>query len=143
MLIARKAATAAAVIASLGAVALPATAGAATTTTTTQNHTYHISVNPGMLAGGQNTVTARVKVTNPENSVRRFWSRSTVQQVVRQGVNNGYQKPYMSQGFRCTPTLDGSMNASTARFTCKLQGADVPTTVTLTFTAPYLPPTAG
>ena len=54
--------------------------------------------------------------------------------VVRQGVNNGYQKPYMSQGFRCTPTLDGSMNASTARFTCKLQGADVPTAVTLTFT---------
>ena len=141
MTIARKAATTAAIVASLGAVAIPATANAATTTT--QNHTYHISVNPGILAGGQNTVTARVKVTNPENSVRDFWSRSTVQQVVRQGVNNGYQMPYMSQGFRCTPTLDGSMNASTARFTCKLQGADVPTTVTLTFTAPYLPPTAG
>ena len=141
MTIARKAAATAAVVASLGAVALPATANAATTTT--QNHTYHITVNPGILAAGQNTITANVKVTNPEKSVRDFWSRSTVQQVVRQGVNNGYQKPYMSQGFRCTPTLDGSMNASTARFTCKLQGADVPTTVTLTFSAPYLPSTAG
>jgi hypothetical protein len=141
MSLSRKSATTAAVIASLGAVALPATASAAPAPTT-QNHTYHISVKPGILAAGQNTVTANVKVTNPENSVRRFWSRSTIQQVVRQGVNNGYQKPYMSQGFRCTPTLDGAMNASTARFTCKLQGADVPTAVTLTFTAPYRP-TAG
>jgi hypothetical protein len=82
-------------------------------------------------------------VTNPESSVRRLWSRSTVQQVVRRGVDQGIQKPYMSEGFRCTPVLDGSMNASTARFTCKLQGADVPTAVTVTFTAPYLPPTAG
>jgi hypothetical protein len=135
-----------AVAGALVALAIPATASAATTAhqqSTTRNHTYHISVKPGVLAGGQNTVTANVKVTNPESSVRRFWSRSTVQQVVRDGVNQGIQKPYMSEGFRCTPTLDGSMNASTARFTCKLQGADVPTTVTLTFTAPYLPPTAG
>jgi hypothetical protein len=129
------------IAAALAALAIPATATAATAPT--QAHTYHIAVKPGVLAGGQNTVTANVKVTNPESSVRRFWSRSTVQQVVRDGVNQGIQKPYMSEGFRCTPTLDGSMNASTARFTCKLQGADVPTTVTLTFTAPYLPPTAG
>ena len=102
------------------------------------DHTYHISVNPGILAGGQNTITANVKVTNPEKSVRDFWSRSTIQQVVRQGVNNGYQMPYKSQGFRCMPMIDGSMNASTENFTCKLRGADVPTTVTLTFAAPYM-----
>jgi hypothetical protein len=137
MSITRNAATAAAIAASLGAVALPATANAATPIT--QNHTYNISVKPGILAGGQNTIKAQVKVTNPEKSVRYFWSRSTIQQVVRQGVNNGYQMPYSSQGFQCTPTLDGAMNASTARFTCKLRGADVPTAVTLTFTAPYLP----
>ncbi len=35
------------------------------------------------------------------------------------------------------PVLNGSMNASTAKFTCKLQGADVPTTVELTFTVPF------
>jgi hypothetical protein len=134
-----KRAAAVAVIGALGAAAVPAAANAATI----QNHTYNIKVNPGVLANGQTVVKANVKVTNPEKSVRDFWSRSTVQQVVRYGVNNGYQKPYMSQGFRCTPTLDGSMNASTAKFTCKLQGADVPTTVLLTFTAPYLPPTAG
>ncbi|RKQ93029.1 hypothetical protein C8N24_2888 [Solirubrobacter pauli] len=137
----RKAAAAAAVIAGLGAVAAPATAGAATIPT--QSHTYHIAVKPGVLAGGQNQITANVKVANPQANVRRFWSRSTVQQVVRDGVDNNLQKPYMSQGFRCTPTLDGAMNASTARFTCKLQGADTPTTVTVTFTAPYLPPTAN
>jgi hypothetical protein len=129
--------------AALAALAVPATASAATPTTTIQNHTYHIAVNPGKLVNGQNTVTANVKVTNPENSVRRFWSRSTIQRVVWDGVNKGVQKPYMSEGFRCTPVLDGSMNASTARFTCKLQGADLPTTVTLTYTAPFLPPTAG
>jgi hypothetical protein len=130
-----------AVAAALLALAIPATASASTTTT--QFHTYHVSVNPGVLAGGQNTVTAHVKVTNPERVVQRFWSRTTVQQVIRQGVDEGAQEPYMSEGFRCTPVLDGSMNASTAHFTCRLQGADVPTTVALTFTAPYLPPTAG
>ena len=34
------------------------------------------------------------------------------------------------------------MSASSAKFTCKLQGADVPTTVKLTYTANFLPPTA-
>jgi hypothetical protein len=129
-----------AVAAAFVALAIPAAANAATTT---QSHTYRIPVKQGVLAGGRDTITANVKVTNPESSVRRFWSRSTVQQVVRRGVDQGIQKPYMSEGFRCTPVLDGSMNASTARFTCKLQGADVPTAVTVTFTAPYLPPTAG
>ena len=138
-----KTAAVAATVAALGAIAVPTASAAPAPTTTTTTHTYNIKVDRGILAGGANTVTAKVKVTNPEKIVRDFWSRSTVQQVVRQGVNNKLQKPYQSQGFRCTPTLDGSMNASTARFTCKLRGADVPTTVTVTFTAPYLPPTAG
>ena len=138
----RKSAAAMTLIAALGGAALPGVASAAQAPKT-QNHTYHIRVNDGVLTNGQDTITANVKVTNPENSVRDFWSRSSVQQMVRAGVNNGIQKPYNSEGFRCVPTLDGSMNASTARFTCKLQGADVPTTVTVTFTAPYLPATAG
>jgi hypothetical protein len=141
-----KTAAVAATVATLGAMSVPAIASADSapnTTTTTANHTYNIKVNRGILTNGANTVKVNVKVTNPEKSVRDFWSRSTVQQVVRQGVNHKLQKPYMSEGFRCRPTLDGSMNASTARFTCKLQGADVPTAVTLTFTVPYLPPTAG
>ena len=130
-----------ALIGALGVAAVPAAANAAQTPAT-QSYTYNISVNKGILTNGQNVVKANVKVTNPQKNVRDFWSRSTVQQVVREGINNQYQKPYMSEGFRCTPTLDGSMNASTAKFTCKLQGADVPTTVQLTFTAPYLPPVA-
>ncbi len=139
MSIVSKSATAAALVAAIGAAAVPATASAATAaTTTTQTHTYHVSVNPGVLAAGQNTVTANVKVTNPVKSVRDFWSRSTIQRVVRQGVDNGYQMPYNSQGFRCVPVMNGSMNASTENFTCKLRGADVPTTVTLTFAAPYM-----
>jgi len=35
------------------------------------------------------------------------------------------------------------VNANTARFTCRLRGADVPTSVRITFTAPYKPPTEG
>ncbi|MDA0179440.1 hypothetical protein OJ997_03965 [Solirubrobacter phytolaccae] len=131
-----------ALIGAMGVAAVPAAANAAQAPAA-QNHTYNIKVNKGILTNGQDVVKATVKVTNPQKNVRDFWSRSTVQQVVREGINNKYQKPYMSEGFRCTPTLDGSMNASTAKFTCKLQGADVPTTVLLTFTAPYLPPTAG
>jgi hypothetical protein len=137
----RKSAAALALAAAIGGAAIPAVASAAPAPT--QNHTYRITVNDGILTNGQNTVTANVKVTNPETSVRDFWSRTSVQKLVRAGVNNEVQKPYNSEGFRCVPTLDGSMNASTARFTCKLQGADVPTTVTVTFTAPYLPATAG
>jgi hypothetical protein len=40
------------------------------------------------------------------------------------------------------PVLNGSMNASTARFTGTLRGGDVPTTVKLTFTIPFKPATA-
>src|ERR1700742_3398821 len=90
----RKTAGAAAVVAAIGAVAAPVASAKQVPTTTIQNHTYHISVNPGILANGQDTITANVKVSNPEKSVRDFWSRSSIQQVVRQGVNNGYQKPY-------------------------------------------------
>lgn len=137
----RKSASAAVLVAAIGGAAVPGVASAAPATT--QTHTYHVGVNDGILTRGQNTITANVKVTNPETSVRDFWSRASIQKMVRAGVNNEVQKPYQSEGFRCVPVLDGSMNASTARFTCKLQGADVPTTVTVTFTAPYLPATAG
>ncbi len=126
-------ATAAAVTA-LGAVAAP---GASAATAPTQTHAYSIWVNQGALADGQRTVKANVKVTNPESSVRRFWSRSTVQQVVRKGVNGGYERPYQSQGFSCVPRVKGD----TAAFTCRLRGGDVATTVRLTFTAAY--PAAG
>jgi hypothetical protein len=119
---------------------VPATTLAATPAPT-KTSIYHISVDPGVLAGGQDTVRAKVVVTNPEQSVRYLYNRATIQQVVRYGVDNGYQKPYSIEGYRCVPRLDGSMNASTARFTCRLRGADVPTTVKLTFTAPFLPPT--
>jgi len=89
------------------------------------------------------SVVAKVLVMNPQSNVSDWWSRSTVTSVVRKGVNNGYQEPHSSQGYRCVPVLDGSMNASTARFTCRLRGADVPTSGRITFTAPYEPPTEG
>ena len=63
----------------------------------------------------------------------RFWSRNTIGKVVRKGVNNGYEMPYWAQGYSCTPVMDGNV----AHFTCKLRGADVPTTVTLRFSATY------
>ena len=129
-------------VAALGAGALLPAAGQAATTTTTKTSIYHISVNKGVLATGGNTVRAKVVVTNPQASVSDWYSRATVQKVVRKGVNNGIQKTYNSQGYRCVPVLDGSMNTSTARFTCKLQGADVPTTVKLTYKVAFKPATS-
>jgi hypothetical protein len=129
-------------VAALGAGAVLPAAGQAATTTTTKTSVYNISVNKGVLAGGGNTVRAKVVVTNPQASVSDWYSRATIQKVVRKGVNNGIQKTYRSQGYRCVPVLDGSMNASTARFTCKLQGADVPTTVKLTYKVAFKPATS-
>jgi hypothetical protein len=129
-------------IAVIGAGALPAVGQAETTTTTTVTKTYNISVDPAPLAGGADHVRAKVVVRNPERSVSDWYSRATVKQVVRRAVDRGIQKPFNYQGYRCVPVLDGSMNASTAYFTCKLNGADVPTTVKLTFKIPFLPPTA-
>ncbi len=93
---------------------------------------YTVTVRKGALAHG-NTVMARVKVLNPEMKVSGWWSRRTVARVVRKGVNNGYQMPYASEGYRCTPTV----KAKQTRFTCRLRGADVPTMVTLTYAVRY------
>ncbi len=134
-----KKAVAAALAAAIGAGAVvPAAQAATTTTTTTRTSVYHIRVNGGILAGGGNVVRAKVVVKNPDPTVRSWYSRATIQKVVRKGVNNQIQKTYRSQGYRCVPVLDGSMNASTAHFTCKLRGADVPTTVTVTYTAAFM-----
>lgn len=129
------------VVAVLGAGAvLPGVAAAATTVK--QTSTYNISVNRGVLAGGGHKVRAKVVVTNPDASVSDWYSRATVRKVVRKAANEGIQKPFNYHGYRCVPVLDGSMNASVARFTCKLNGADVPTTVKLTFKIAFKPPTA-
>jgi hypothetical protein len=129
------------VVAVLGAgAALPAVAAA--TTTVKQTSTYDISVNRGVLAGGGHKVHAKVVVSNPDKTVSDWYSRATVRKVVRKAANQGIQKPFNYQGYRCVPVLDGSMNASVARFTCKLNGADVPTTIKLTFTIPFKPATA-
>jgi hypothetical protein len=138
-----KKSVAAVLAAAIGAGAvLPAASMAATTTTVKQTKTYNIKVDQGVLTNGASHVKAKVVVTNPNKAVKDWYSRATIAKVVRKGVNNGIQKPYNSQGYRCVPVLNGSMNASSAKFTCKLQGADVPTTVKITYTANFLPPTA-
>jgi hypothetical protein len=135
--------TAATMIAAVGgAAALPAISLAATPANTTQTTTYNITVNKGVLAGGGDQVKAKVVVSNPDKSVSGWYSRSTIQKVVRKAANQGIQKPFNYEGYRCVPVLDGSMSASTARFTCKLQGGDVATAVKLTFTIPFKPATA-
>ncbi len=121
--------------------AFPAVGAAATTTTVKQTSHYRFSVAKGVLAGGGHHVRAKVVVTNPDPAVGNWYSRSTIRKVVRKAANNGIQKPYRSQGYRCVPVLEGSMNASTAHFTCRLRGADVPTTVKLTFAIPFKPAT--
>lgn len=93
---------------------------------------YNVGVNRNALASGT-TVKVKVTVTSPEAKVRSWWSQAAVSAVVRKGVNNGRQSPYSSEGYRCTPVVRGE----TTSFTCKLTGADVPTTVRLTFAVIY------
>lgn len=129
----------ASVVAVVAAATLPTAGPAAASPTKTV--TYTVTVKKGVLVDNATSVRAKVLVTNPQRNVSDWWSRSTVNAVVRKGVNNGFEEPYNSQGYRCVPILDGAMNVSNANFTCRLRGADVPTTVRLTFTAPYNPPT--
>jgi hypothetical protein len=125
-----------------GTAAVPAISQAAATKDTTKTATYNITVNKGVLAGGGNEVKAKVVVTDPQSNVSDWYNKATIQKVVRKAANQGIQKPFTYEGYRCVPKLDGSMNQSTARFTCKLTGGDVPTTVKLTFTIPFKPATA-
>jgi hypothetical protein len=107
---------------------VPAAALAAKTTTVN----YTVTVKPLALAKGK-TVKAKAVVTAPESKVKDWWSQKTVAAVVRKGVNGGYQSPYKSEGYSCTPVVRGEKTS----FTCKLRGADVPTTIKLTFTVVY------
>lgn len=58
-------------------------------------------------------------------------------------INGGYDRPHNSLGFHCAPALQMTRRATIAHFTCKLQGADVPTSVRLTFRANRVPPSGG
>jgi hypothetical protein len=99
---------------------------------------YNVSVKPMALANGS-TVVAAGKVTAPEAKVKSWWSASTVRTVVQKGVNAGRQSPYINNGFRCTPTVKGQ----NTNFVCSLRGADVPTTVTFSYSVVYRGDTAS
>jgi hypothetical protein len=102
------------------------------------NKEYQVKVNPMALAKG-NTVQVKATITAPEAKVQSWWSQKAVAAVVRKGVNGGYQRPYMSEGYRCTPIIRGEKTT----FNCKLMGADVPTTIHLSFTVVYRGDTAS
>lgn len=104
------------------------------------NKTYKVRVNSTVLVAG-NQIGVKVLVKQPESSVSQWWSASTVTKVVRAGINNGLEQPYQSQGYRCTPKVVTRPDTTVTSFTCRLRGADVPTTATLYFTALYSPPT--
>ena len=99
---------------------------------------YRVVVDPLALAHGR-TVTATATVTSPDPKVKSWWSNQAVSTVVRKGVNGGYQRPYVSEGYRCSTVVSGSLTS----FTCKLMGADVPTAVRLTFAVTYRGATAS
>ena len=135
----RKTAVATALIATLSAGIVPAASQAATTKTPTI--TKHYTVATGAIqANSERTVPVTVKVTNPENSVRSWWSKKNVQDVTNFAVTGGSKKPFRYEGFRCAPTFPDGLHGYKANFTCKLQGADVPTTVTLKFAVQYTIP---
>ncbi len=110
--------------------ALPPAGEAAQPRTATYN--YNVSVNKLALAKGTN-VKAKAVVSAPEAKVKGWWSQATVAKVVRKGVNGGYQRPYKSEGYRCAVVVHGE----TTSFTCTLHGADVPTSIRLTFAVVY------
>jgi hypothetical protein len=132
----------------IGAIALmgaclavvPAGALAAKPTNTVKpiNKEYSVTVKPIALARG-NTVKVKATITAPEAKVQSWWSQKTVAAVVRRGVNGGYQSPYASEGYRCTPVIRGEKTT----FNCKLVGADVSTTIRLSFTVVYRGDTAS
>ena len=135
----RKTAVAAALIATVGAGVVPAASQAATTTTPTITKRYSV-VTGAIQANSKRTVPVTVKVTNPENSVKSWWSKKNVQAVTNFAVTSGSKKPFRYEGFRCVPTFPDGLNGYKANFSCKLQGADVPTTVTLKFGVSYTIP---
>jgi|HubBroStandDraft_6_1064221.scaffolds.fasta_scaffold17256_4 hypothetical protein len=102
------------------------------------NKEYKVTVKPMALAKG-NTVQVKATITAPEAKVQSWWSQKSVAAVVRKGVNGGYQSPYTSEGYRCTPVIRGEKTT----FNCKLMGADVPTTIHLSFTVVYRGDTAS
>jgi hypothetical protein len=93
-------------------------------------NTYNVKVEKGILASGD-TVKAKATITNGAAQQANWWNSKTISTVVRTGVNRGYAKPYISQGYRCNATAQ----AWVGTFTCSLTGADVPTTIQLTFHA--------
>ena len=135
----RKTAVATALIATLGAGVLPAASQAATTKTPTITKHYNVATG-AIQANNERTVPVTVKVTNPENSVSSWWSKKNVQDVTDLAVTGGWKKPFRFEGFRCVPTFPDGLSGYKADFTCKLQGADVPTTVTLKFGVKYTIP---
>jgi hypothetical protein len=106
--------------------ALPAGGQAARSKSVTYH--YNVSVKRLALAKGTN-VKAKAVVTAPEASVKSWSSQATVAKVVRKGVNGGYQRPYTSEGYRCSVVVRGE----TTSYTCRIRGADVPTSIVLTF----------
>jgi hypothetical protein len=99
---------------------------------------YNVPVNRMALASGS-TVLAKGTVTWPQPNVRGWWSANTINRVVRAGVNGGYQSPYSKAGFQCTPTIKGEHT----NFVCKMQGADVPTSVNFRYSLVYRGDTAS
>ena len=113
------------------AAVVPATAGAAAARPAQTLH-YSVAVNKNVLRSGQ-TVKASVAVFSPQASVSSWYGQASIDAVVRKAINGGYQRPFVSQGFRCTPTV----HPNATSFLCMLRGADVPTTVWVAFSAQY------
>ena len=120
----------------IAAVALPGAALAASPKQ--QTFKYNVPVKQIALAKGS-TVVATGMVTAPQTSVKGWWSATAIKSTVQKGVNNGWQKPYSANGFRCTPVIKGEHT----NFKCSLRGADVPTTVNFRYSVVYRGDTAS
>ena len=79
-----------------------------------------------------------VKVTNPENSVKSWWSKKNVENVVDLATTGGWQKPFRYDELPLRSELPGRHRRPHGELLLqRLRGGDVATTVALNFSATY------
>lgn len=94
--------------------------------------TRKVSVDQGVLTTGT-TVMVHGTVSHPAARVSGWWGAATVTGVVRHGIEHGYQRPYTSHGYRCTPDVKGKVT----RYVCTRREAGLATFVQIRFDVRY------
>jgi hypothetical protein len=86
-------------------------------------------------------VTVNVAGKNVASSQMRFAECKIVKKVANKLLSLRIEKPMVSEGFRCTPTVlttgQGTEEAQVVRYSCLFRGADTATEIRLKFKVTY------